>query len=522
MSEPSTKKLKSNHDTYTHRMDEGPSKCTWQPDVDSSTSPHHIIPLKPEPKILGTILEHIGNTPLVRLNKIPQSEGIECEILAKCEFFNAGGSVKDRIGKRMVEEAERKGVITPGVTTIIEPTSGNTGIGLALAAAVKGYKCIITMPEKMSQEKVNVLKALGAEIIRTPTEAAWDAPESHIGVARRLNKEIPNSVILDQYGNPDNPLAHYDGTAEELIAQCDGKIDMIVAGAGTGGTISGIGRKIKEKIPTCKIVGVDPHGSILAEPSSMNTTNVSYKVEGIGYDFIPNVLERSLIDEWYKSDDDASFKLSRRLIKEEGLLCGGSSGSALQGALLAAKKLKKGQRCVVILPDSVRNYMTKFLSDDWMREFGFLPQVAKPSTDVLPMDRFEGVTVASLNLQKAVTITQHETVKHAIEIMHQTGYDQLPVISSHGKAVGLVTLGNLLSRVATGRLNPTDPVSVDHGLFQYAKRKKDAYQVITPDTPLSSLGDFFEKNSVAFVTDNNGTLLSIMTKIDLLHFLVKH
>ena len=227
----------------------------------------------------------------MRLNKIPQSEGLECEVLAKCEFFNAGGSVKDRIGKRMIEEAEREGKITPGVTTIIEPTSGNTGIGLALTSAVKGYKCIITLPEKMSQEKVNVLKGLGADIIRTPTEAAWDAPESHIGVAKRLNKEIPNSIILDQYGNPNNPLAHYDTTAEELIAQTGGQIDMIVVSAGTGGTLTGIARKFREKLPNCQIVAVDPIGSILAEPDNLNTSTASYKVEGIGYDFIPSKKE---------------------------------------------------------------------------------------------------------------------------------------------------------------------------------------------------------------------------------------
>lgn len=281
-------------------------------------------------------------------------------IVVKCEFFNAGGSVKDRIGKRMIEEAEKSGKLKPGYT-IIEPTSGNTGIGLALAAAVKGYRAIITMPEKMSQEKVDVLRALGAEIIRTPTEAAFDSPESHISVALRLNKQIPNSVILDQYANPYNPIAHYDTTAEEILKSCGGKIDMFVAGAGTGGTISGVARKLKEKCPDCVIVGVDPHGSILAEPEELNKIEGSYKVEGIGYDFIPRVLDRTVVDKWYKSDDLNSFTYSRRLIREEGILCGGSSGSAMWAAIEAAKSLKKGQRCVVLLADSVRNYMSKFL-----------------------------------------------------------------------------------------------------------------------------------------------------------------
>ncbi|RCH81158.1 hypothetical protein CU098_000388, partial [Rhizopus stolonifer] len=282
----------------------------------------------PAPKICNTILDNIGCTPLVRVDKIAKEAGLKCELLAKCEFFNAGGSVKDRIAARMVDEAEKAGVLVPGVSTIIEPTSGNTGIGLALAGAVKGYRVIITLPEKMSQEKVDVLKALGAEIIRTPTEAAWDAPESHIGVARKLRDEIPHAVILDQYTNPYNPVAHYDTTAEELLEQCDGKIDMLVAGAGTGGTISGIAQKLKEKLPNIKIVGVDPVGSILAQPETLNTEGGSYQVEGIGYDFIPDVLKRQLIDVWVKSEDKPSFLMSRRLIREEGILCGGSSGTA--------------------------------------------------------------------------------------------------------------------------------------------------------------------------------------------------
>lgn len=217
------------------------------------------------------------------------------------------------------------------------------------------------MPEKMSQEKVDVLRALGAEIVRTPTEAAFDAPESHIGVAKRLNAEIPNSVILDQYANPYNPLAHYDGTAEEILKACNGKVDMFVAGAGTGGTITGVARKLKEKCPNCVIVGVDPHGSILAQPEELNKQLASYKVEGIGYDFIPRVLDRTVIDQWYKSSDHESFTYSRRLIREEGILCGGSSGSAMWAAMQAAKQLGPGKRCVVLLADSVRNYMSKFL-----------------------------------------------------------------------------------------------------------------------------------------------------------------
>jgi cystathionine beta-synthase len=321
--------------------------------------------------IFSDILEHIGNTPMVRLNKIPKEEGLECEIVAKCEYFNAGGSVKDRIGKNMILEAEKSGRIKPG-DTLIEPTSGNTGIGLALTAAVRGYKMIITLPEKMSQEKVSVLTGLGAQVIRTPTEAAFDSPESHIGVAKSLNEKIPNSHILDQYENKANPDAHYHYTAEEILRQCDGKVDVCVICAGTGGTITGIAKKLKEKLPKVIIVGVDPVGSLLADPE--NDVVGSYQVEGIGYDFVPKVLDRGLVDKWVKTRDTESFVMARRLIKEEGLLCGGSSGSAVVAAIKICKDLKltKDQRCVVILPDSVRNYMTKFLSDDWMIRFGHM------------------------------------------------------------------------------------------------------------------------------------------------------
>ncbi|CAL4132001.1 unnamed protein product, partial [Meganyctiphanes norvegica] len=241
-------------------------------------------------RVCDNILQHIGNTPLVKLNNIPKSYGLQCDVYAKCEFFNAGGSVKDRIALRMVEDAEKNSRITPGTSVLIEPTSGNTGIGLALCAAVKGYRCIIVMPEKMSNEKVDVLRALGAEIVRTPTSAAWDSPESHISVAKRLEKEIPGAIILDQYNNQANPLAHSEGTAEEILQQLNNQVDMIVAGVGTGGTITGIAKKFKNKVPHCKIVGVDPEGSILALPETLNKSEGQYEVEGIGYDFIPEVL----------------------------------------------------------------------------------------------------------------------------------------------------------------------------------------------------------------------------------------
>ncbi|XKL64664.1 hypothetical protein PGB90_004750 [Kerria lacca] len=348
-----------------------PSKCTWKL-RSTEKSPHNHEKSIKRSKILPNMLHAIGNTPMVRLNKIPQKEGIKCEIVAKCEFMNPGGSVKDRIAYRMIEDAEKSGFLKTGMT-IIEPSSGNTGIGLAVAAAIKGYHCIIVMPLKMSDEKVNILKALGAEVIRTPTEAAFDSPSSLLFVAHKLNKTIPNSIVLDQYRNPGNPLAHYDTTGAEIIEQTDGKIDMLILGIGTGGTMTGIARKIKEHNPNCIVVGVDPYGSILAQPSELNETDISvYQVEGIGYDFIPTVLDRKIVDKWYKIGDKESFLMARRLIKEEALFCGGSSGGAVHAACKLAKNLSENQRCVVVLPDGVRNYMTKFINDRWMLEKNFL------------------------------------------------------------------------------------------------------------------------------------------------------
>jgi cystathionine beta-synthase len=314
------------------------------------------------PVVMDNITQQIGNTPLVRLNKIPQSLGITATVYAKLEMFNAGGSVKDRIALRMVEAAEKSGRIKPG-DTLIEPTSGNTGIGLALVGAVKGYKVVITLPEKMSPEKVAVLKALGAEVVRTPTSAAWDSPESHIGVARKLVKELPNAHILDQYTNVDNPLAHECGTAEEIWEQTEGKVTAIVAGAGTGGTITGLARGIHKHNKEVKIIAADPQGSILALPETLNQDHKDqpYKVEGIGYDFIPDVLEQKIVHHWYKTDDRVAFQYARRLISEEGILCGGSSGSAMDAAVKAIQELGLGKDDVVVVvcPDSIRSYLSK-------------------------------------------------------------------------------------------------------------------------------------------------------------------
>ncbi|KAF4636315.1 hypothetical protein G7Y89_g1783 [Cudoniella acicularis] len=522
-----------------------------------------------------SVTELIGNTPLVRLNKIPQSLGIEAEVYAKVELFNAGGSVKDRIALRMIEEAEKSGRIKPG-DTLIEPTSGNTGIGLALVGAVKGYKTIITLPEKMSPEKVAVLRALGATIIRTPTQAAFDSPESHIGVANRLQKEIPNSHILDQYTNKDNPLAHELGTAEEIWKQTNGKITAIVAGAGTGGTITGLSRGLKKHNPKVKVVAADPYGSILALPESLNQehANESYKVEGIGYDFIPDVLDQKSVDVWYKTDDRESFAYARRLIAEEGLLVGGSSGSAIAAMVKAVKDLGlgKGDVIVVILPDSIRSYLSKFADDDWLAANDLLPPTpptTSPSSPLLDSpskskDPYGGATLRSLRLKPVTTVLADSACSEAIETMREKGFDQLPVLApTGGKLVGLVTLGNLLSWISRGRATGKSPVSEvmfdfssipeiatdprdisklskvpktsglengnDKGEGKQQKTPKRKFVEITLDTPISALSKFFEWNSAAIVTEKgsieSGGLskpVAVVTKVDLLSWLVKH
>ncbi|KAH7023928.1 tryptophan synthase beta subunit-like PLP-dependent enzyme [Ilyonectria destructans] len=502
---------------------------------------------RPRPATVLSATELIGNTPLVRLNKVPQSLGIECDVYVKPELFSAGGSVKDRIALRMIEEAEKSGRIKPG-DTLIEPTSGNTGIGLALVGAIKGYKTIITLPEKMSAEKVSVLRALGATIIRTPTQAAWDAPESHIGVARRLEKELPNAHILDQYSNPDNPLAHEFGTAEEIWEQTGGLINAIVAGAGTGGTITGLARGLKKHNKDIKVIAADPHGSILALPELLNKEHADepYKVEGIGYDFIPDVLDREIVDKWYKTDDQQSFHLARRLIAEEGLLVGGSSGSAMVGMLLAVKEygFKKGDVVVVVLPDSIRSYLSKFADDDWLAANNLLPVNGLESTvqQSKSADPYEGATIAALRLKPVTSVGASASCSEAIETMRDKGFDQLPVLSDSGnKLVGLVTLGNLLSYISRGRATAQSPVK--DVMFDFAHfdeivtdpreisapskaGKRKNFVEITIDTPLTTLSKFFEWNSAAVVTERTGDSnslskpIAVVTKVDLLSWMV--
>ena len=516
------------------------------------------------PVVMDTITQQIGNTPMVKLNRVPQSLGVEATVYAKLEYFNAGGSVKDRIALRMIEGAEKSARIKPG-DTLIEPTSGNTGIGLALVGAVKGYKTIITLPEKMSAEKVSVLRALNATIIRTPTQATYDSPESHIGVAKRLQTEIPNAHILDQYGNVDNPLAHEHGTAEEIWAQTNGNVQAVVAGAGTGGTITGLARGLRKHNPDIKIVAADPHGSILALPESLNSrhANESYKVEGIGYDFIPDVLHRESVDKWYKTDDRESFALARRLIAEEGLLVGGSSGSAMAAMIACARDLNlgRGDCIVVILPDSIRSYLSKFADDDWLAANDLLPLTPPPTNPPSPTvqssqtDRnpFDNATVRTLRLKPVTTVLASSSCGEAIETLRDKGFDQLPVLASRSrKLVGLVTLGNLLSWIGQGRASASSPVS--EVMFNFSKlpeivtdlrptefgnstaksaSRKNAdgqgrrkFVEITMDTPLLTLSRFFEWNSAAVVTerDHNDNMapVAVVTKVDLLTWLVRH
>ena len=317
-----------------------------------------------------SILGLIGNTPLVRLNKI--AKNVKPIMLVKLESLNPGGSVKDRIGIAMIETAEKQGFVKPG-GTIVEPTSGNTGMGLAMAASVKGYKMIFTMPDKMSEEKRSLLRAFGAEVVVTPTNVPPDSPQHYIRVAERLARETPNSFMPNQYVNKMNPLAHYQTTGPEIYRQTDGELDMLVCGVGTGGTITGTGRYLKERKRKIRIVGVDPEGSIFYQRFQGKKEEAHpYFVEGIGEDFMPGTFDMSLVDEFVRVSDRDAFHMARRLAREESILVGGSGGAAVVGALKMAEGLMEKQVVVTLLPDTGRNYLSKLFSDKWMSEKGFL------------------------------------------------------------------------------------------------------------------------------------------------------
>jgi cystathionine beta-synthase len=321
-------------------------------------------------ELYNTILDAVGNTPLVRLNKI--TAGTDPTILVKLENLNPGGSVKDRIGRVMIEDAEKKGLLKPG-GTIIEPTSGNTGTGLAMAACVKGYKMIFTMPDKMSEEKRSLLRAYGARVVVTPTNVSPNSSEHYIKVAERLAKETPNSFMPNQYVNKANPTAHYRTTGPEIWKQTSGKVDAFVCCMGTGGTISGTGRFLKKRKKTLKVIGVDPEGSIFySRFKGEKEEPHQYTIEGIGEDFMPETMDLKVVDEVIQVSDKDAFHFARRLAREEGILVGGSGGAAAYAAVKTAEKMKKGKTVVTLLPDSGRNYLTKVFSDQWMKEQGFL------------------------------------------------------------------------------------------------------------------------------------------------------
>ncbi len=321
-------------------------------------------------RVFDSVLELVGNTPLVRLRRV--TEGIEATVLAKLEYLNPGGSIKDRIAVAMIEDAERKGLLKPG-GTIVEPTSGNTGVGLALVAALRGYRMIFTMPDKMSVEKELLLRAFGAEVVRTPTDVPPDDPRSYYRVAERLVNEIPGAFCPNQYFNQNNPRAHYETTGPEIWRDTDGRVTHLVAGVGTGGTITGVGRYLKERNPSIKVIGVDPEGSVYHHAFRGEEGDIhTYAVEGIGEDFIPETVDLEVIDDMVVVSDRDAFIMARRLAREEGILAGGSSGAAVHAALQIASDLGPDDVVVVILPDTGRNYLSKIFNDRWMSEHGYI------------------------------------------------------------------------------------------------------------------------------------------------------
>src|SRR5690606_26738351 len=358
------------------------------------------------------ILSAIGNTPLVRLNKLVGPE--DATVLVKCEFMNPGGSIKDRMARHILEKAAAEGHLKPG-GTIVENTSGNTGMGVAMTAAVKGYRCVFTMPDKMSTEKVNRLKAMGAQVVVTPTNVPAEDPRSYYETANRIHRETPGAFMLNQYHNEDNAEAHYRSTGPELFKQTDGKIDYFVAGLGTGGTMSGAGRFLKEKIPTIKNVGVDPEGSVYAEYFRSKTLPEPhvYKVEGIGEDMLCKAMDFSVLDEVETVNDQESFAAARRLAREEGIFAGGSSGSAVHVAVKLAKKLGKGKTIVVVLPDSGAIYISKFFSDEWMRDNGFVLETPKEPT--------VGDVVRSMGVREVITAKSGDTLESVVSRLRSSG-----------------------------------------------------------------------------------------------------
>ena len=452
------------------------------------------------PKIFDNILQTVGNTPMVRLNQV--AKDCRATLVAKLEAFNPGGSVKDRIAIAIMDEAEAKGLLRPG-GTIVEATSGNTGTGLAMVAAVRGYRSVLVMPDKVSREKINLLKSFGAEVVITPTAVPPDSPESYYEVAKRIVRETPGAYLANQYYNPTNPEAHYRTTGPEIWNQTGGKVDFFVAGLGTGGTISGTSRYLKQQNPKIQTIGADPIGSILKE--YFDTKKViqarPYKVEGIGEDFFPGTLDFSMIDEVIAVTDGQSLNLARRLAREEGILAGGSAGTALYAALQVARRAKPDQLVVVLIPDTGERYLSKVHSDEWMRDNHLLDSSAVTVEAVL---KGKGSHVPAI-----VTVTYDEPASRALALIREFNISQIPVLKD-GKVVGAVTEGALLTKVLDGTANPETRL-------EYLIEK--ALPTISLHEHLPRVMKLLAERNAAVAVDDAGRPAGVITRFDLIEYI---
>ena len=446
------------------------------------------------------ITDVIGNTPIVKLHKVANE--VESEIYVKLEYMNPGGSIKDRIGTYILKKSVEQGLLKPG-GTIIEGTSGNTGVGLAMYAAVNGYKCIFVLADKQSQEKINNLRSFGAKVIVCPTNVAPDDPRSYYSVSKRLAESIPNSLYINQYDNPLNAETHFNTTGPEIYQQTKGQFDTFMAGVGTGGTISGIGRYLKTKMPHLKVVGVDIEGSILAHYHKTGEVCEAkpYVLEGIGEDILPKNVHFDVVDDFVTVQDKESFLMTRALLTHEGIYCGGSCGAAVVGAIKYAKTLKKPQKILVILPDSGNRYMSKIYNDDWMRENGYFDS----SFNVLISEVLEALGKEKQNI---VTIDDHVTVGDAVRIMEEEGISQLPVLSK-GQVVGVVEENKILRPIFEGKLNLNDSISVAY---------TNNFKTIDIHEMLSSVTSNLVKKQIVLITDHQ-KIVNILTDIDILKFI---